>query len=153
MKGCLFAVAGAIIYRQGTRTIEEFGHLHRKMPLTAAAFAIAAISMIGLPPTAGFFSKWYLLLGAVEAGKWAFVGVILLSSLLNAIYFFRVIEHIYWKPKFRTGGGATPITRLEAPGGMLVPMLILAAGILLLGFASNWIIDAVLNQAVPAGIL
>jgi multicomponent Na+:H+ antiporter subunit D len=156
MKGCLFAVAGAIIYRQGTRTIEEFGLLHRKMPLTAAAFAVAAFSMVGLPPTAGFFSKLYLMLGAVEAGNWVFVGVIMLSSLLNAVYFFKVIEHMYLKPRTEAAaraGNLTPPTRNDAPGGMLVPILILAAGILILGLASNWIIETFIGQAVPPGIL
>jgi multicomponent Na+:H+ antiporter subunit D len=156
MKGCLFAVAGAIIYRQGTRNIESFGLLHRKMPLTAAAFAVAAISMIGLPPTAGFFSKWYLMLGAVQAGQWGFVGVIMVSSLLNAVYFFKVIEHMFLKPKTAAAAqlaDATPATRNEAPGGMLVPMLLLAAGILVLGLASNWIVETFLSQAVPPGIL
>ncbi|MDJ0764750.1 MAG: monovalent cation/H+ antiporter subunit D family protein [Myxococcota bacterium] len=153
MKGCLFAVVGAIVYRQGTRTIENFGLLHRKMPLTAVAFAIAALSMIGIPPTAGFFSKWYLILGAVKAGEWAFVGVIMVSSLLNAVYFFRVIEHIFWKPQDKTAGGfATAVVRKEAPSGMLIPMLILAASVLLLGFASDWIVETFISQAVPPGI-
>jgi multicomponent Na+:H+ antiporter subunit D len=156
MKGCLFAVAGAIIYRLGTRKIEDLAFLHRKMPLTAAAFAVAAFSMIGLPPTAGFFSKWYLILGAVKAGNWIFVAVILASSLLNAAYFFRVIEHMYWKPmrELRARqGGAQPLARTEAPGGMLVPILALAIGILILGLASSWIIDNLLSRAVPAGML
>ena len=155
MKGCLFAVAGAIIYRQGTRTIERFGLIHLKMPLTSLAFAIAALSMIGIPPTAGFFSKWYLMLGAVTEGKWIFVAVIMISSLLNAVYFFRVIEHIYWKPRTEAAaaaGYATAVKRNEAPASMLVPILILAAGILALGFASSWVIDTLLSQAVPPGI-
>lgn len=156
MKACLFAVAGAIIYRQGTRAIEQFGFLHRKMPLTAVAFGIAALSMIGIPPTAGFFSKWYLILGAVTAHNWAFVGVILLSSLLNAVYFFKVIEHVFLKPMRGLKDSAVQtmaIQRREAPGSMLIPILILAAGILVLGFASNWIVEVVLGPAVPAGII
>ncbi len=151
MKGCLFAIVGAIIYRHGTRAIERFGNLHRTMPLTSAAFAVAALSMIGLPPTAGFFSKWYLVLGAISAGKWVFVVVIMISSLLNAVYFFRVVEHVFWKPK--SGGTDLPIERNEAPNSMLIPILVLAAGILALGFASHWIIEMVIGQTVPAGIL
>ncbi|MCP4677527.1 MAG: monovalent cation/H+ antiporter subunit D family protein [Deltaproteobacteria bacterium] len=154
MKGCLFAVAGCILYRQGTRNIEHFGFLHRKMPVTAIAFAIAALSMIGIPPTAGFFSKWYLILGAVNAGNWVFVGVIMASSLLNAIYFFKVVELIFWKPQTEAAAGsAGTIIRKEAPGGMLVPMVILAAGVLALGFASNWVVETFISQAIPPGIL
>lgn len=156
MKGCLFAVAGAIVYRQGTRLISEYGFLHRKMPFTAVAFAVAALSMIGIPPTAGFFSKWYLLLGSVESGNFAFVGVIMASSLLNAVYFFKVIEHIFLHPRDAEAvrlGMSGGLARREAPAGMLVPMLILAAGILVLGFASFWIVDTLLVHTVPAGIL
>ncbi len=156
MKGCLFAVAGAIIYRQSTRNIEDFGYLHRKMPLTALAFAIAALSMVGIPPTAGFFSKWYLILGAVESQNWIFVGIIMISSLLNAVYFFKVIEHIYWHPRTDAAakaGQVTPIVMKEAPTSMLIPMLILAAGVLFLGFLSHWIVETLLVHAVPSGIL
>jgi len=156
MKGCLFAVAGAIIYRLGTRNIEDFSLLFKKMPVTAIAFVIAALSMIGIPPTAGFFSKWYLMLGAISAGNWVYVAVIMISSLLNAVYFFKVIEIIFLKPQTEAAaqkGYLSTIVRKEAPSGMLIPMLILAAGVLVLGFASNWIVETFISQAVPPGIL
>jgi multicomponent Na+:H+ antiporter subunit D len=156
MKGCLFAAVGAIIYRQGTRTIEELGMIHKKMPLTAAAFAVAALSMVGIPPTAGFFSKWYLISGAVAEQNWIFVGVILASSLLNAIYFFKVIEIIYWKPQSEKAisfVSKISIQRNDAPGTMLVPTLVLAGGIMVLGFASFWIVKTLLEPAIPPGIL
>jgi multicomponent Na+:H+ antiporter subunit D len=92
MKGCLFMVSGSLMYRRGMRNIFRLKGVHRSMPWTMAAFVIAALSMIGIPPTAGFFSKWYLLLGTIEARQWVLTGVILVSSLLNAVYFFRVIE-------------------------------------------------------------
>ncbi|OEF97864.1 complex I subunit 5 family protein [Desulfuribacillus alkaliarsenatis] len=95
MKSCLFFVAGAVKWHKQSDSIDNFKGLGRSMPLSMAAFTVAAFSMIGLPPTAGFFSKWYLLKGAVLENLWFFVIVIVISSLLNAIYFFRIIEKIY----------------------------------------------------------
>jgi multicomponent Na+:H+ antiporter subunit D len=156
MKGCLFAVAGAFIYRAGVRNIEDFGFLNRKMPLTSLAFAIAALSMIGIPPTAGFFSKWYLILGAVDSEQWVFVGVIMASSLLNAAYFFKVIEHMYLKPQRELRAGEKTHDELkikEAPLSMLIPILALAAGVLVLGFASYWIVNTLIIPGLPSGLV
>lgn len=126
MKGCLFLAVGAIIYKTGIRNINEFQGLGRKMPYTMLAFSIAALSMIGIPPLCGFFSKWYLALGSVESGKWIFALVILLSSLLNAGYFLRVLEKAWFGKSIHEGVD-------EAPGSMLIPTLILAIGCILLG--------------------
>jgi multicomponent Na+:H+ antiporter subunit D len=95
MKACLFLVAGSIRFRTGRWEVSSFAGLGRKMPWTMAAFTVSALSMIGIPPAAGFFSKWYLLLGSVDAGNWIFAATILLSSLLTAVYFFRVLEQVY----------------------------------------------------------
>ena len=80
------------------------------------AFTVAALSMIGVPPAAGFFSKWYLLLGAIEVGNGWFVAVILLSSLLNAAYFFRVLENVYAKTQPPEKNDPA---RLDPPASML----------------------------------
>ena len=84
--------------------------------------------MVGLPPTAGFFSKWYLVLGALEADMWIYIVVIIVSSLLNAIYFFRVIEQAFMKKQGKEANGETCLVeieekkrRLELPATMLVP--------------------------------
>ncbi|MBN2013556.1 MAG: monovalent cation/H+ antiporter subunit D family protein [Candidatus Altiarchaeota archaeon] len=128
MKGCLFLAVGAIIYRTGIRDIFDFQGIGRKMPYTMLAFSIAALSMVGIPPLCGFFSKWFLVLGAIESKSWKvfFSLVILSSSLLNAGYFFRILE--------RTWFGESPYSqRDEAPISMLLPTLTLAAGCILLG--------------------
>jgi multicomponent Na+:H+ antiporter subunit D len=70
MMACLFLVVGAIMYKVGLRNIHQFRGLHRKMPITMAAFTVTALSVIGIPPTCGFFSKWYLVLGAIDANRW-----------------------------------------------------------------------------------
>jgi multicomponent Na+:H+ antiporter subunit D len=67
MKGSLFLIAGGIRHHTGIWNISDFQGLGRSMPWTIGALTIAALGMIGIPPTAGFFSKWYLLLGSIES--------------------------------------------------------------------------------------
>ncbi|MGZ8484734.1 MAG: proton-conducting transporter transmembrane domain-containing protein [Candidatus Binatia bacterium] len=140
MKACLFFVAGTVRQRTGQVQISNLTGLGRTMPWSMAAFTIAALSMIGVPPAAGFFSKWYLMLGALELANPWFVTVILLSSLLNAVYFFRVLENIYVKTT--TVPGAT--VGAEAPPAMLAPTLITAAAVLVLGLANSVIVTQLL---------
>lgn len=154
MKGCLFLVAGAIVYKMGMRDIYQFKDLYRKMPYTMAAFTIAAFSMIGIPPTCGFFSKLYLILGSIDAKQWVFVGFILLSSMLNVVYFINVIRHAYFEPPkpdyAHNGGTREGVVMDEVPLSMLIPILVMASGILLLGIFNGKIISTVLQFAIPA---
>jgi len=153
--------------------VDTFSGLHKKMPFTMAAFLVAALSMVGTPPTCGFFSKLYLILGAIEAQQWIFVAVMLVSTLLNVIYFFKVVEVVYFKPRERATGkekeilkvayanGGSPFEiprkedpagRNEAPFGMLIPIYIMAAGIVLAGIFYFEIITRVIQYAIPMGI-
>ena len=120
------------------------------------AFVIAAFSMIGIPPTCGFFSKLYLLLGAVEAKAWIFVAALLVSVFLNIVYFFNVIKRAFFEPSepayAHDGGAREGITIDEAPLSMLIPIWIMAFGIVLLGIFSGKIITTVLQYAVPIGL-
>jgi multicomponent Na+:H+ antiporter subunit D len=145
MKGCLFQVTGGIRYRTGLWQIPKFGGLGHHMPWTMGAFAVAAISMVGIPPAAGFFSKWYLVLGSVAADNWVFVAVILLSSLLNAVYFFRVMERVYASPE---SCESTVNTAVDPPRGMLIPMVVMAVGIIVLGIANVFIVTNILEPVV-----
>ncbi len=133
MKGCLFMVAGAFIYRAGIREITQLKGIGQKMPITTAAFVVAAASMIGIPPTVGFVSKWYLALGALDSGQWIFVAVVLVSSLLGAIYFWRVFEYAY----FRAPEGEATAGARDGPPSMLIPILVLAVACLLFGIFST----------------
>jgi multicomponent Na+:H+ antiporter subunit D len=161
MMACLFLVAGAIVYKTGTRDITKFRHLNKKMPFTMAAFTIAALSVVGIPPTCGFFSKWYLIMGAIDAQQWAFAVALMISSLLSAVIFFKVIENAYFETP-ETGhteheeahGDAAKHEEIaidEAPLSMLIPIFITVAGILVLGILSGKIISTVVQFAVPAG--
>jgi multicomponent Na+:H+ antiporter subunit D len=129
MKGCLFLAAGAFIYKYGLRDIRDFKGLGKKMPYTSAAFTIAAISMIGVPPSTGFVTKLFLIFASLQAtdvfldSAYIFVGVLLLSSLLNLVYFWRVIERMYFIKEEELDGGER---EAEAPLSMLIPMLLLA---------------------------
>ncbi|MBT9141530.1 MAG: Na(+)/H(+) antiporter subunit D [Dehalococcoidia bacterium] len=132
-KGCLFLCAGAVIYQTGIRSIDDFRGLGSKMPLTATAFTLSAVSMVGIPPTAGFVSKFYLYLGAMEAGEWIFVIVILLSSIMAAVYSLRVINLIYFGGDKHEG----KVQMDELPLSMLIPIMTLALGSTLFGIFVN----------------
>ncbi len=159
MKGCLFLVAGAIVYQTGLREIRELRKLSLKMPWTAATFMIAAFSMIGIPPLGGFFSKLYLILGAIDAGQWIFVAAILFSSVLALAYLGNVIRYMYF-PEEEAAAGAGGETRVaeeprreEAPLTMLVPMLVLAAGIVLLGLFNGEVVSLFIDHAIPVSFI
>ncbi|MFQ5987985.1 MAG: proton-conducting transporter membrane subunit, partial [Dehalococcoidia bacterium] len=145
MKACLFLIAGGIRYQTALWEIPRFAGLGRRMPWTMAAFTVAALSMVGIPPTAGFFSKWYLILGGIDAGNWIFVVIILVSSLLSAVYFFRVLENAYTASANSEGPVAASS---DPPCGMLLPILVLAAGILILGLLNVVIVKRVLELVV-----
>ncbi len=156
-KGCLFLVAGAIVYRTGIREIRELRYLSVKMPWTAATFTVAAFSMIGIPPTSGFFSKLYLILGAIDAEQWLFVAVILVSSVLALMYFVNVVRYIYFPPEDAAAGGAgregfERPARDEAPLTMVVPMVILAVATVLLGLFNGEVVSRFLDPAIAASI-
>lgn len=151
MKCTLFLVAGAIIYKTGIRDIREFRGLYIKMPVTVAAFTVAAFSMIGIPPTAGFFSKLYLIMGAADAENWAFVGIILLSSLLNLVYFINVVKHMFFPADEGPSKTVTGLARDEAPLSMLIPTAVAALAVLLLGIFNGAVVDTFIQHAIPSG--
>ncbi len=156
-KGCLFMASGNLQLRAGSSRITALSGMARQMPLTMAAFVVAALSMIGLPPTGGFFSKWYLLLGALEGGAWLVVVVIVTSSLLSAVYFFRILETAYFRPPEATAAPTSSADeaaaapgegRTEAPLAMLAPVLLLALCILGLGVFNQGLVEVVLRPAL-----
>ncbi len=123
MKGALFLALGAICYRIGNPRIENIQGIARQMPWTMAAFVGGGLSLIGVPLTAGFISKWYLVLAAVERGWWAIVAVVLMASLIAVIYIWRVVEKAYLHPRPDAATRAT-----EAPLPLLLStwLLVLA---------------------------
>lgn len=103
MKSVLFLAAGAIIWNTGKRQIADLQGIGRQMPITLGCFSIAAFAMIGIPPLNGFLSKWTLALGALDANMAIYVFVLLVSSLLNALYYLPIIIPGYFE---MPGGGS-----------------------------------------------
>lgn len=148
----LFIVAGIIVYKTKTHNISDFHGLFQKTPFTMSAFVVCALSIIGVPPTCGFFSKWYLIQGAVIANHWAFLVALLLSSLISVVLFFRVIEIGYvfqasHGENAHTTGHAAIID--EAPLSMLIPAIAIALGIIVIGVYNQAILSKIIAFAVP----
>jgi multicomponent Na+:H+ antiporter subunit D len=139
-KGCLFMTAGAILQQEGLRNIKDLGGLGKKMPYASAAFTIAALSMIGIPGTAGFASKVFLILASLDAAQYPFVVILLLSGLLNLVYFWRVIDQMYFvKTEEPKEAGAGREKGKALPLSMIVPILILASLCIIMGII--WFTD------------
>jgi multicomponent Na+:H+ antiporter subunit D len=117
MKGAIFLALAAIIYRVGNIQLDNLRGLGRQMPLTMAAIVIGGLSLIGVPLTVGFVSKWYLLTALIEQGWWPVAVLILLGSMLAVIYVWRVVEVAYFKEPLET---STPVK--EAPMTFLIPI-------------------------------
>ena len=148
MKSCLFLVAGGVRHQTGLHDIADFAGLGRKMPLLMTGFTVAALSMVGIPPMCGFFSKWYLILGTLDAHNYVFTVVLVASSLLTAVYFFRVIEKVFARPD---EDRPEVVQAREPKAGILVPILVLAVGIIALGIINVLIVNGIL-QPVAAGL-
>ncbi len=116
MKGALFMAIGAIIYRIGDCRMEQIHGLGKAMPWTFGAVIIGSLSLIGVPGTAGFISKWYLIIAALEQQAWVSVAAILFGSLLAVVYAGKLIEALYFKPVADTEKVVS-----EAPILLLVP--------------------------------
>lgn len=134
----LFFCAGAIFVATGKKYISQMVGIGRKMPITMTAFFIGAMSVIGLPPTGGFISKMYLLMGSMQAGKIGILIIYLVSSFLNACYFLPIV----YKAFFCTDEEAQfkgPMK--EAPIWTLVPPVITATISVLLFFIPQPFLD------------
>ncbi len=140
MKSGLFFCVGGIRYKYGVYAVDRIGQIYKKMPKTAVVIVTAALSMVGIPPTAGFFSKWYLALGAAEAGSYAYIAVLVVSSLLNAIYFFGLLEHIFMDQDLECED-LHPEKQRELPWNMMIPIVLCGVGIVALGLCNTWFID------------
>jgi multicomponent Na+:H+ antiporter subunit D len=131
----LFFAAGSIYTAAHKTEVSQLNGIGRKMPWTMAAFAIASLSMIGVPPTAGFLSKWYILLGALEAEHVFAIGVIIISTLLNAGYFMPIVYRAFFKEPDDTNDPHAD--HGEAPLPVVIALTATALGTILLFFFSG----------------
>lgn len=149
---CLFLAAGAIISRVHSDTFVSLQGLFTKMPFTMTAFITGALSIIGVPPTCGFFSKWYLISGGIQSGHFEFAAALIISSLVNVILFFRVFEISYFEPfenHHQTGGQVIQ----EASPDMLVPLLITAGLLIAMGLYAGTLVDSIIEPAISYSIM
>ncbi len=128
MKAALFMAMGSLFYRVGTVRLTEIAGIGRKMPLTMGAFVVAGLGIIGTPGTAGFISKWYLAVGALDRGWWVLVFLLVASSLISVLYIGRVIEMAWFRP---AADGLAEAK--DPPLSMLLPLLLLAAATIYFG--------------------
>jgi multicomponent Na+:H+ antiporter subunit D len=103
------------------------------MPVTMSAFTLAGLGMIGVPGTAGFISKWYLVLGALEGGDWLIAGAIVGCSIISVVYIGRVLE-VVW---FATPSPAVSEAK-DPPLSMLAPLVVLAAATVYFGLDTRY---------------
>jgi len=138
----LFFCAGAIFVATGKKYISQMKGLGRQMPVTFAAFFIGSLGVIGLPPTGGFYSKWNLILGALEAGQTGFMVVLLISSFLNAFYFLPIVfQGFFGKPD--DGPANSPVGVREANLCMVVPLAVTALASIALFFFPQMFVDLI----------
>jgi multicomponent Na+:H+ antiporter subunit D len=136
-KGALFLLVGGVVYALGGSTLSALGGLARTMPMTSFGIVLGGLSLIGVPGTAGFISKWYLILAALERGQWWLVFAIVLSSLLAVAYVWRFVEIAYLRPP-----ASDRATAHEAPLSMLVPAWILIVGVIVFGLDTSFTIGS-----------
>jgi len=142
-KGGAFLAAGTVLWSAGTDRIADLGGVLRRLPMSAAALAIAGVSLIAMPPTGGFAGTWALLGGMVAQGRWAEVVVLLIGSLLTAGYIFRVLVQVFHNE--------APAHELERRPGtaMSSAALLLALAALGMGFAAPLLEPLVLTGVGP----
>lgn len=154
---CVFLFAGILFAKTGKRDLSAMSGQFKKMPLAMVGFIVGAFSLIGIPPTAGFFSKWYLIQGGINSGHYEFVIALLISSLINAVIFFRMIEIAYFGEKPAEGhdhchSDDHDSGRSEASASMLIPLLATAALLLAIGIFNQDIISIISDFVTPFNI-
>jgi multicomponent Na+:H+ antiporter subunit D len=136
IKTTLFLAAGSLLHQTGFRTLSDLRGVARAMPQTSAAMAIGAISIVGLPPTAGFVCKWYIALGAFEADLAPFGFALVFGALFIFVYYVRMVNAFF----FQRPVHVEVASAREPPWSMRAPVLLLAVLCLVLGFLGGWLL-------------
>lgn len=136
MKGAIFLALAAVVYRLGNVQFSQFYGLGRQMPLTMAAIVIGGLSLIGVPLTVGFVSKWYLLIALLEQGWWPIAVLVLIGSVLAIIYIWRLVEVAYFKAPL-----ASNVSIKEAPMVFIIPIWTLIIANIYFGIDTRLSVD------------
>lgn len=141
IKASLFMALGCVVYRLGAADLSDLAGLSRRMPWSAAAIVAGVVSLVGIPLTSGFISKWYLVIAALDTQAWLLAFVVLAGSLLSLAYGWRLIEAAYFRePAPARAGGAG-----EAPPTMLAATWALVGVNLFVGVQPSWLTRACLD--------
>jgi multicomponent Na+:H+ antiporter subunit D len=143
MKGALFLAAGLALLRFGVRNVDELSRLRGRAPWTMAVMVVAGLSLVGIPPLSGFFGKWYVLSGAIEAERWVFVAALAVGSLASVGYVFKFLEPLFFGPP------PAEVTPREGGVGVMVACLLLAAAIIVLGVGNERLVMLFIAPALP----
>ena len=151
MKASLFMILGAIAFQiqKDQLRLTDLSGLGKKMPFSMAAMTIAGLSLLGVPGTVGFVTKWYLIQGAMQNGWWWLVVLILVSSLLVLIYLGKVIETVYFKPANNAG-----LEMNELPSSTFFIIMLAVSSCIYLGFDTSLTLslaEEAVNALVPKG--
>ncbi len=146
-KAALFMAVGCLVYRLGNVSMERIAGAGQRMPWTMGAFVVAGLSLIGVPLTAGFVTKWHLLLAALEGGFWPVALLLLGTSLLAAIYIWKVVEAAY----FRASPDDLKDVR-EAPLALLIPTWTLALSTIVFGVYTPFTVESARRAAEALGV-
>ena len=142
IKITLFFIVGAIYFTTGKKYIHEIKGIGREMPITMLCFSIASISLIGIPPTNGFASKWFLALGGIAENKIFFVIILLFSAFLTAGYLLPIIVAAFFQGEERV-----VVEKKEPPLKILVPIVTLTGIIIFLGLFPNLVLQFIRSIA------
>jgi multicomponent Na+:H+ antiporter subunit D len=156
---CLFLGVGIILRKRKTTHFDGLRGLFRKMPFTMTGFFIGGFSIIGLPPTCGFFSKWYLITGGMLAERWEYIVALMFSTMVMVVLFFRLIERIHLAvtesgENIGHGHGDLALPKSEtffdeAPLSMLIPLLLSAGVVLVIGVFNQDVVNLVQDFLEP----
>ncbi|NIP28194.1 MAG: hydrogenase 4 subunit B [Phycisphaerae bacterium] len=147
MQAALFFIAGVAFFQYGIKTIDDLGRVGKQAPWLVGSLVVVGLGMIGLPPTGGFFGKWYIILGALEAGNYISVIAVVLSTLLTLAYFVKLFEGIFRQKPTQPEGQFD-----EIPLSFKLTLGITSAAIMVLGIFSAPIVQLLSNQALPPGL-
>jgi len=145
MQAALFIIAGGVLHYHGARTLEDLRGVGRQSPWLTGALIVTAVAMVGLPPTGGFFGKWNIILGALEAQHYLAVFAIVASTLLTLAYFLKIFSCWFHQPQFAES------EPLQVSGALRISLGAISISIIALGLMSDSIFQFLLESATSGG--
>jgi len=149
IKTALFMTVACFYFRFDSVSLKDLKGVGRQMPWTTMAFVIGGLSLIGIPTTAGFISKWYLIVAALEKDWWWLAALILLGSIMTVIYIWKVVEVIYFQSADTESQANTETVKFnEAPLSMLIPVWVIIIANIYFGVNASFTTDIAQQAAV-----